>query len=98
MPICNIIETPGRTPEQVDQIEAHLRTTGPTPPEGCRLVVRGLERVVTVWDAVEDRDRFFTERLGPAYEATGLSLDDADRAHFDVDMIVAGDLVGTVAA
>jgi hypothetical protein len=94
MAICNIIETPGRTRDDLERIEAHLRTTGPIPPEGCRLVLVGLDRVITVWDSAADRDDFLATRLGPAYEAMGLSLDTLERDQFEVESLVAGDLVG----
>jgi hypothetical protein len=42
----------------------------------------------------EQRDRFLAERLGPAYEAVGHSLNDVTRTQFEVDMLVAGDLAG----
>jgi len=32
--------------------------------------------------------------VGPAYEAVGRSLDEAQRTQFEVDMLVAGDLAG----
>jgi hypothetical protein len=96
MAICNIIESPGRTAEQYELISAHVRSTGPVPPEGCRLALLGKERGITVWDSPEDRDRFLAERLTPAYQAVGLSLDDANRTQFEVDMLVAGDVTGAV--
>jgi hypothetical protein len=52
------------------------------------------ERAITVWDSPEDRDRFFAERLAPAYQAAGRSLDTVTRTQFDVEMLVAGDLAG----
>ena len=52
-----------------------MNDSGPTPPPGCRLVVLSRERAITVWDSPEDRDRFFAERLAPAYQAAGRSLD-----------------------
>jgi hypothetical protein len=94
MATCNIFETPGRTRDELERLEAHLRSTGPTPPEGCRLVLIGLERAITVWDSEADRDSFMTKRLRPAYEAMGLSLDDLERKQFEVETLVAGDLVG----
>src|SRR5690348_6155450 len=92
--ICNIIEDPARTADQHERITAHVRDSGPVPPEGCRLVMLGRERAITVWDSVEQRDRFLAERLGPAYEAAGLSLDGVTRTQFDVEMLVAGVLAG----
>ncbi|HEX3318937.1 MAG TPA: hypothetical protein VHR88_13015, partial [Solirubrobacteraceae bacterium] len=76
MAICNIIDDPDRTQEQYEQISAHVRGSGPVPPQGCRLAVLGRERAITVWDSPEQRDLFLAERLGPAYEAVGLSLDE----------------------
>jgi hypothetical protein len=94
MAICNIFETPRRTPEELERLDAHLRTTGPIPPEGCRLVLIGSERAITVWDTEADRDRFVASRLRPAYEAVGFSLDGLKRSQFEVETLVAGDLVG----
>jgi hypothetical protein len=92
MAICNIIDDPGRSAEEYERIRAHARGSGPIPPEGCRLVLLGRERAITVWDSREDRDRFLAERLAPAYQAVGRSLDEVTRSQFDVDMLVAGDL------
>jgi hypothetical protein len=94
MAICNIIDDANRTDEEYEQITAHVRASGPTPPEGCRLVLLGRERAITVWDSPEDRDRFLAERLAGAYQAVGRSLDEVTRSQFEVDMLVAGDLVG----
>ena len=94
MAICNIIETPGRTRDEFERLAAHLRSTGSIPPEGCRLVLIGLERAITVWDSEADCDGFLTKRLRPAYEAMGFSLDNVERKQFEVETLVAGDLVG----
>ena len=94
MAICNIIDDLARTQDQFERISAHVRDSGPVPPQGCRLVLLGRERAITVWDSPEQRDRFLAERLGPAYEAVGLSLDDSTRTQFDVEMLLAGDLAG----
>jgi hypothetical protein len=94
MAICNIIDDPDRTQQQYERITAHLRSSGPVPPQGCRLVLLGREQAITVWDSSEQRDRFLAERLGPAYEAAGLSLDEVTRTQFDVELLVAGDLAG----
>jgi hypothetical protein len=68
MAICNIAEDPTQSTEQFEQIQTHLRRTGPVPPEGARLVLAGQttpgRRVITVWDSREARDAFFAERLG----------------------------------
>jgi hypothetical protein len=94
MAICNIFETPIRTRDDLKDLEAHMRTTGPVPPEGCRLVLIGLGCTITVWETEADRDRFVSDRLGPAYEAIGLSLEGLERRQFEVEVLVAGDLVG----
>jgi hypothetical protein len=94
MAICNIFETPIRTSADLKNLEAHLRATGPVPPEGCRLVLIGFGCTITVWETEADRDRFVSDRLRPAYEALGLSLEGLDRRQFEVETLVAGDLVG----
>jgi hypothetical protein len=94
MAICNIFEGAGRARGELERIEAHLRTTGPVPPEGCRLVLIGLEHAITVWDSEGDCERFVATRLRQAYQAMGLSLDDLERKQFEVETLIAGDLVG----
>lgn len=94
MAICNVIDDPNRSAEEYERITAHVRGSGPVPPDGCRLVLAAKERVITVWDSPEDRDRFLDERLGPAYQAVGRSLDEVTRTQFEVEMLVAGDLAG----
>jgi hypothetical protein len=94
MAICNIIDDADRSAEEYERIMAHVRGSGPTPPAGCRLVLLGKERAITVWDSPEDRDRFLADRLAPAYQAVGRSLDEVTRSQFDVDTLVAGDLAG----
>ena len=51
MAICNIIDDPDRSAEEYERITAHVRGSGPTPPEGCRLVLLSRERAITVWDS-----------------------------------------------
>ncbi len=99
MAIATILEHPGQTQAQAEQIQAHVRSTGPVPPDGARLVIAGPAkpgwRVITVWDSAEARERFFAERLTPAFEQAGLSFADTKRTQFDVQMLIAGDLTGT---
>ncbi len=98
MAICLIVENPDQTEEQGEQVLEHVRSTGPVPPEGARLMLAGPAnpgwRVISVWDSEEARDRFFTERLAPAYDEVGLSLDSIKRTVFEVHTLVAGDLTG----
>ena len=100
MAIATIVEHPGLSREQAEQIQARVRATGPVPPEGARLVLGGPAdpgwRVITVWDSVDARDRFFAERLTPAYEETGLSFQAAKLTHFDVQLLSVGDLTGAM--
>ena len=98
MAICLMVENPEQSREQAKQVLAHVRSTGPVPPEGARLMLAGPARagyrVISVWDSDEARERFFAERLAPAYEQAGLSLDSVTRTVFEVDTLVAGDLTG----
>ena len=99
MAFCQIVENPEQTEEQAEQVLAHVRSSGQVPPEGARLMLAGPAnpgwRVISVWDSEEARDRFFGDRLRPAYEAAGLSLSSIKRTVFDVHTLSAGDLTGT---
>ena len=99
MAICMIVENRDQTEEQAEQVLAHVRSTGPVPPEGARLMLAGPAnpgwRVISVWDSEDARDRFFAERLAPAYKEVGLSFDSIKRTVFDVHTLAAGDLTGT---
>jgi hypothetical protein len=99
MAFVQIVENPEQTEEQAEQVFAHVRSTGPVPPEGARLMLAGSAnpgwRVISVWDSEEARDRFFAERLNPAYEAAGLSMGSIKRTVFDLHTLAAGDLTGT---
>lgn len=100
MAICLIVENPEQSLEQAEQVMTHVRSTGPFPPEGARLMLAGPAspgyRVISVWDSNEARERFFAERLAPAYKEAGLSLDNIKRTVFDVQTLVAGDLTGVL--
>jgi hypothetical protein len=48
MAICNIIHDPGRTPQQHERITAHMRRSGPAPPQGCRLVLRHRRKLLAL--------------------------------------------------
>lgn len=98
MAYCLIVENPDQSQEQAEQVMAHLGSTGPVPPEGARLMLAGPAepgwRVVSVWDSHEARERFFGERLAPAYVEVGLSLDSIKRTLFEIHTLVVGDLAG----
>lgn len=98
MAICMIVDNPDLSQEQAERVMERVHSTGPVPPEGARLVVAGPAdpgwRVISVWDSEQARDRFFAERLAPAYAEAGLSLEGITRTQFEVRTLVAGDLTG----
>ena len=98
MAIGHIFEHPDGDQERYALVSEHVRSTGPVPPDGARLILSGPAdpgwRVITVWDSREALDRFFEERLAAAYEHAGLSLTDGRRTFFEVSRLVAGDLTG----
>lgn len=101
MAICMIIENPEQTREHTDRVLAHVRTTGPVPPQGARLLFGGPYeggwRFISVWDSQDALDAFVAERLTPAYDEAGLSLDRVERSTFEVQTLTAGDLTGAAA-
>ncbi len=100
MAICLVVENPDQTQEQTDRALAHVRSTGPAPPEGARLLFGGPSksgwRFVSVWDSQEALERFFAERMMSAYEHAGIPLDRMQRTVFDVYTLTAGDLTGVL--
>lgn len=98
MAICLIVENPDQSREQAEQVMAHVRGTGPFPPDGARLMLAGPAnpgwRVISVWESDDARERFFAERLAPAYTEAGLSFDSVRRTLFDVHTLATGDLTG----
>src|SRR5688500_11525260 len=96
MAICLIVENQDQSEQQGEQVLAHVRSTGPVPPEGARLMLAGPAspgwRVISGWDSEDARDRFFAERFAPAYADAGLSMESIKRTIFDVHTLVAGDL------
>ena len=98
MAYCLIVENPVQSQEQAEEVMTNVRSTGPIPPEGARLMLAGPAepgwRVVSVWDSHEARERFFSERLAPAYAQAGLSLDSIERKLFEIHTLALGDLSG----
>jgi hypothetical protein len=98
MAICLIVENPDLSQERAQQVIAYVHSTGPVPPEGARLVLGGPAnpgwRMISVWDSQEAQERFFAERLAPAYQEAGLSFDSIKKTLFEVHTLVAGDLTG----
>lgn len=95
MAICNVVDDRDRSAEEHERITHHLRGSGPVPPEGCLLVLVSRQRTITVWNTHADLDRFFAQRLTPAYHAVGRSLDEITRTQFDVDILVADELAAS---
>jgi hypothetical protein len=98
MAYCQIFEHPDLTPEKMEQVAAHVRSTGPVLPDGAQLLLIGEAeqgmRVITIWDSDEARERFVSERLSAAYGEAGLSLERGSIVAFEVHKLVAGDLTG----
>jgi len=98
MAICLIVENPDQSQEKAEQVLAHVRSSGPVPPEGAHLMMAGPAspgtRVISVWDSQEPLERFFAERLAPAYQEAGLSLASVKRTLFELHTLVASDLTG----
>jgi hypothetical protein len=96
MAICLIVENPDQSQAKAEQVLAHVRATGPVPPEGARLMLAGSAspgtRVISVWDSQDALERFFTERLAPAYKQAGMSFDTIKRTLFEIHTLVAADL------
>jgi hypothetical protein len=100
MAYCQIVENPDATREQFEQVGAHLRATGPFPPDGQRLLLAGPAepgwRVISVWDSQQAIERFNTERLAPALREAGVPVDHITRTTYEVHTLVAGDLTGAL--
>jgi hypothetical protein len=73
--IAMMVDNPRGTQEVYEQVRAHLgledkpaggvlHVAGPSPNGGWR--------VIEVWESQEDANRFFEERLKPAFEAVGV--------------------------
>ena len=89
---CLVVDVPGETREQFEAVLAQLATSGPVPPAEARLLVSGERdggwQTVSVWESEEAMQRFFEERLGPAYRAAGVAVDESRRETFAVHTIV----------
>ena len=98
MAIGMIIENPDLDRAGFERVQAHLRETGPVPPDEARLVVGGAAdtgwRMITVWDSPDALERFVDGRLMPAYRGAGVRSDRLERTTFEVYALSAGDLTG----
>jgi hypothetical protein len=92
MAICLVVDNPDETAEDFSTVMDHVRSTGPVPPIGARLLAAGPAdggwRVVSIWESSDAIQRFFEERLAPAYQAAGLSLGTAMQSTFEVQTLV----------
>lgn len=90
--VCLVVDVPGETQEQFEAVMAQLAKSGPVPPAEARLLVSGERaggwQTVSVWKSEEAIARFFEERLGPAYRAAGVAVDESRRETFAVHTIV----------
>jgi hypothetical protein len=88
MAICAVIDNPGQTREQADEVMKALRATGPLPPTGATYVLggefEGGWRVVSIWDSEESMERFFSTRLPAAFREVGLAPERLTRSTFAV--------------
>jgi hypothetical protein len=93
MAMCLVVDNPDESAEDFKTVMDHLGTSGPVPPTGASLLVAGPIdggwRVISVWDSGDSLQRFFGERLTPAYRAAGLSLEAARQSTFEVHTLVA---------
>jgi hypothetical protein len=98
MSLCLIIEHPDQSQEQAEQVMAHLRSTGPVPPQGARIGIGGPGepgwRFVSLWDSEQDLQRFFADRLAAAYQQAGLSFENVKRTMFEVHTLFVADNAG----
>jgi hypothetical protein len=100
MAYCLIAENPEEGQAQFERVLAHLRSTGPFPPEGQGLLIAGPAedgwRSISVWDSPEALERFQAERLLPAIHATGCPIHSARTTVFEVHTLVLGDPAGAI--
>lgn len=78
MAVTFVLDIPGATGEQYDQVMEKIGLAGPNPPlpEGGLLHVacpiEGGWRVIDVWESEEAFGRFFAEKLQAALGAVGV--------------------------
>jgi hypothetical protein len=77
MAIAQVVESPGGTKEQYEQVMQEIGLSGPQLAPG-QLVhiagpVEGGWQVVNVWESQEAADKFFNEKVKPARQKAGMS-------------------------
>lgn len=96
MAICLITKNPYETAEQYDKVMSHLYASGPVPPVGAQLLIAGHGpegwRAVSVWDDPQALQRFFADRLTPAYHAANVSPEATTQETFEIHTLIAPEL------
>ncbi len=96
MAICLITNNPSETAVQYEAVMSHLRSSGPVPPVGARLLIAGHGpegwRAVSVWDDPEALQRFFAGRLNAAYHAANVSPGTTTQQTFEIHSLIAPQL------
>jgi len=92
MATCLIVDNANESRDQFERVMEHLAESGPIPPSGASVLIAGAAdggwRVISVWDSPESLQRFYGDRLAPAYENAGLSLEGMRRSTFEVHTAV----------
>jgi hypothetical protein len=77
MSIAHIIENPGGTKEQYEQVRKELGLTGSQRPPGQLVHIAGASDggwvVVNVWESREAAEKYHTEKVVPARKKAGLA-------------------------
>ena len=98
MAICLMTNNLNETAERYERVMAHLAHSGPVPPDGPRLLIAGRGpdgwRAISVWEEQQSLERFFAERLAPAYAAAGVSPARTSRELFDIHTLVKPEAAG----
>lgn len=89
MPIGLIIEWPGATQQQYDDLMDQLDFRGVLPPGELLHAagpIPGGWRIIDIWETRQDFDRLVTEKLGDALQSVGVN--DAQITEFPIHNIL----------
>ncbi len=95
MAVTFILEIPGGTAEQYDEVMEKIGLAGPNPPipEGalfhCAYATESGWRVIDVWESEEAFGRFFAERLGDALQSAQVLLSEPPRFYQVHNLLIA---------
>jgi len=77
MSVAHIIENPGGTKEQYEQVRKDLGLTASQRPPGQLVHIAGASKggwvVVNVWESREAAEKYHTEKVVPARKKAGLA-------------------------